>query len=190
MIYSLTAMFLRLATLFIALSVWQCNTQPIPTYKESIIQFNNQLRPQLLGSWQFKQTQVELRKLGWSGNDTGIARDTVLQNLATLSFEPFTGKVYDERLLDLDGSIRFRGRDYPVQVKIYPTRDVSTTKGVMWVALKYDPQINYISEDVKFMESIGLVGVNFNFNTEFGQPVMVLRTIDKGIALAILGKDK
>jgi hypothetical protein len=181
-------MLSRFATMLIVLACWQCSPPPAPSHAELVAQFNNQLRPQLLGSWQFKQVQVSATKLGWSPNYTGITRDTTLQNLAEMILEPFTEKVFDERVLNLGGSLRFQGRAYPIEVKVYPMLNVAKTKGVMWVAFKYDPQIDYNSADVKFMESLGLVNANFNFDTEFGQPFLTLQTTDKGLALASLVK--
>lgn len=183
-------MLSRLATMLIALAFWQCSPPPAPSYAELVVQFNNQLRPQLLGSWQFKQVHVSATKLGWSPNFTGITKDTTLQNLAALTLEPFTGKVLDERVLNLGGRLRFQGRLYPIEVKVYPMLNVANTKGVMWVAFKYDPQIDYNSAEVKFMKSLGLVDSNFNFDTEFGQPFLTLQTTDKGLASASLFKTR
>lgn len=183
----------RYAMLLIPILLWQCSPPPEPTYTELTIQYINQLRPQLLGTWQFKQTQIEAKKLRsnrYSKNYTGIVKDTVLQNMATLNLEPFSGKVYDERVLNLDGSIRFRGKLYPVEVRIYPIRN-EMQKGIMWVAFKHVPNqvIDYDSDDAKYIDTIGLVGVNFNLNTELGQPSMTLKTNDTAITQANLVKE-
>lgn len=183
-------MFSRIITLIVAFSFWQCSSPTVPTYKELAIQFVNQLRPRLIGSWQFKQTQIDAKKLNWSSNYTGIQEDTVLQNLATLTLGPFSGKVYDERLLDLDGSIRFREKEYPVEVRIYPTHIDTGKQGIMMVFFKHNPQIDYNTANVRFMESIGLVGVNFRFVIGPESSTMMLQTEDKGIASANLIKDK
>lgn len=182
-------MNLRLTLLALCLCFSQCRQQNEPTPTELTIKFVDELRPQFLGIWYIREAQIKYRELAPVYYPTGITRDTLLRDLATVTFQPAPATTSDPRVLRLDGMIRFRSKDYPIQAELYPFQNAGLQKGVMFVNFNFGETINdFPPADIDYLYGIGLVGDNFAIDIVLGEPTMTWRGLGRAITSAILYK--
>lgn len=183
-------MCLRFIVIACCFCFWGCDlrkTTPTPT--ELTIQFNNQLRPQLVGTWQLRHAQISSKKQVAVYHSTGITKDTVLKEVAVITLVAWSGEVVDERILHLGGTLQFRAKDYPIHVKLWPIQNNTKTKGVLFIDYHYQQGLNLNPSDADYLYSIGLIGENFNLETELGDSTMTWKGLNRAIVAANFTKN-
>jgi hypothetical protein len=184
-------MFLRFIFIACCFCFWGCDsakTDPTPT--ELTIQFVNQLRPQLVGTWQLRHAQISSKKQVSVYHSTGITKDTLLKEVATLMLVAWSDEVVDERILHLGGTLRFRAKDYPIHIKLWPNQNNPKTKGFLFIDYHYQQGLNLNTADADYLSAIGLIGENFNLETELGDSTMTWKGLNRAIVAANFTKNK
>ncbi|GAB3796966.1 hypothetical protein GCM10028819_15550 [Spirosoma humi] len=180
----------RLVVLALCFFFSQCRQQESgPTPTELTIKFVNELRPKLIGTWQMRQAQISHKNLVSVYYSTGITKDTLLQDLAILSLQPSSGIQSDARILELEGSLQFRAKEYPIYAKLYPIQNDTKLIGTMFVDFNFkEAGLNITSPEVDYLQSIGLIGENFSVETTLGESSMTWRGLNRAIVSASLHK--
>lgn len=183
-------MCLRLISIACCFCFWGCDsakTNPTPT--ELTIQFINQLRPQLVGTWQLRHAQISVQKQVAVYHSTRITKDTLLKEVATLTLVSWSDEVGDKRVLHLGGTLRFRAKDYPIHVQLWPTQNNPKTKGMLFIDYHYQPGLNLTTADADYLSAIGLIGENFSLETELGDSTMAWKGLNRAIVSANFTKN-
>ncbi|GAB4013306.1 hypothetical protein GCM10028808_32000 [Spirosoma migulaei] len=179
-------MDVRLALLAVCLCFSQCRQQGnAPTPTELTIKFVDELRPQLVGTWEIRQAQVSHKNLVPVYYSTGITKDTLLQDVATLNLWPSSEKQIDGRILELEGTLQFRATEYPIKAKLWPRQNDPKSKGTLFLNFAYkESGVTLIPQEVDYLQSIGLIGDNFSVETVLGEPTMTWRGLNRAIISA------
>lgn len=183
-------MNVRLVVLAVSLCFSQCSKQEIkPTPTELTVKFVNELRPQFVGTWQIRQAQINYEELVSVYYSTGIRKDTLLQDLAVLSFRASSEKPSDGRVLELEGTLQFRAKEYPIYAKLYPTQNSTKRKGTLFMDYNFKGgNIDIASPEVDYLKSIGLIGDNLTVETTPDGSAMIWRGLSRAIVVANLYK--
>lgn len=192
------SLFLLLAVGF---GLGQCTLSgppPAPAridYDQESVKLMNELTPQMSGTWQLRRVEVKRQTYNNLQAQAGIRKDTVLQDLATLTLKPATKPRYmpkNDRHAEFEGRIQRNGRSYPVSLYM------SAEHG--WLAKKTGPQAYFsfgfffptephITEpEEALLSNLGLVDDVFTLETTVGQPTMIWKGLSRGISQIDLQK--
>ncbi|WP_460965847.1 hypothetical protein [Spirosoma litoris] len=168
----------------------QCQQKELLSPSEQTAKFVDELKPQLIGSWVIQQAQIDHKKLLSLQYPVAIIKDTLIQNLATLTFQASSQIISDKRILELEGVLNFRNVALPIYAKIYPIQNNSKLKGTMFLTYNFkgvDDRVT--SAEVDYLQSIGLTGDNFHVEINQDNPLMVWRGLNRAIVYANLHKN-
>jgi hypothetical protein len=183
-------MYLRLIVIACCFCFWGCDSAKTnPTPSELTIQYINQLRPQLVGTWQLRHAQISSQKQVAVYHSTGITKDTLLKEVATLTLIHWEGEVSDKRILHLGGTLQFRAKDYPIHIKLWPTQNDPKMKGFLFIDYHYQRGLNLTTADSDYLSAIGLIGENFSLETELGSSTMTWKGLNQAIVSANFTKN-
>lgn len=147
-----------------------------------------ELAPQVVGRWTLQQVYIKSQSYNYDQKQLKLTRDTVFQNLATLTVRPASRlriSSADPRHPEFEGTIEFRTKTYPVYfyLRANPERLVNAQGPQAFFNFDYAfPNGTRIPEaEETFLDNLGLVGEVFSLETVSKQPKMVWRGLNRGI---------
>lgn len=184
-----------LRTLLLSTSVWwsACSQRSTPAPKLDYDQASRALMqtvaPQLVGTWTLRQVQVTRQPLNYYQNLLAIKRDTLFQDLATLTLAPAKTprqQPADARYPEVEGQLHFRGHDYPVyfQLRAHPDQVVDQQGPQALFLLETNYPVGSRQRDAgeEWLTHLGLLGDNYSLELVAGQPRIYWRGLSRGVS--------
>jgi hypothetical protein len=183
---------MKIRSLILAVGLYcclSCQQSHLPSLKETQMRMIDEFKVLLSGTWQIQQAQIQRNELIDINYPTGIFKDTVLQNLATLQMQPATQQS-DDRILTLEGTLLFQNQLLPVQLKFYPhpSKD-APSQGVVYISLGVTAlNTPLLKTAISYLTAIGLLDENFSITTAHPQPTMTWQGLNRAMVEAKLQK--
>jgi hypothetical protein len=166
----------------------QEDAAPIINYDQASIALMEKLAPQVVGDWELRQVNVKIQSHNWGQKQLGLTRDTVFQNLATMTIRTAAvprANPRDARYPDFEGSITYKSKTYPIYFKLmanaeYIIRDQGPQA---FFLLEYNfPVGTRLREPQEiFLDNLGLTGDNYSLELVAGQLRMTWRGLNRGV---------
>lgn len=166
-----------------------CQQNSLPSLQEEQRRRIEEFKVQLSGTWQIQQAQIKRSELTDINYSTGISKDTVIQNLATLQMQPATLQS-DDRILTLEGTLQFQNQLLPVHLKFYPhpSKD-APSQGILFISLgTYAPNTPLPQATISYLTTIGFLEENFSIKTTLPQSTMTWQGLNRAMVEAKLQK--
>jgi hypothetical protein len=188
-------MNLRLVVLFFCVGLGGCAPQePVLTPTEQTIKFVDELRPLFVGAWRIEQIQLSAERLKTVYNPLNIRKDTLLQDVATVTIGPAVERPYgDPRVLKLEGNLTFRTIAFPIRISLSPQQNGGITKGTLNLMTNFTELTTTTispaqSTAIGYLQDVGLLTDNFSVDLVPGQPRMTWRGLNRGITSVSLSR--
>ena len=191
-------------TLFFSLMISGCfvqcapsDSEPTPTLDELSVQLMNELKPQLEGTWEIRQVQINYKELGYFQSSPEITKDTLLPYLATVTLQSAAGPNQrtpkDSRYGEFTGTIQFRTKTYPIYglLSAGPNRLTNKQKLQGYLGLQFDfpvGDVHFTSPEEDYLRGIGLFNDTFAVEIMSDQPTMLWKGLNRAITSAAVQK--
>lgn len=176
----------------ISLLFGQC-TQPesaapkIDFDKESV-KLMSGIAPKLIGKWTMQEVAIRYKKGDYYQNQAQITKDTVLENIATLTINPVSKSRYDPpqaKHPEFEGSIQYGTKTYPIYFSLLASagRIVNKTGPQASFLFEYNFPIgsHLVEPEEAYLKNVGIVNDNYSVEIVDGQPVMIWRGANRGV---------
>lgn len=177
----LTKRLVGYGTSLVSLLCLQCTpgAAPKPDYDQLAAQVMTELKPQLVGTWTFRQVWVSPNGLNRL-NRLNLSKDSTFQDLAVLTIVPAAKPRMtpaDPKRSEYDGTIQYKNRIYPIQFDMWagPRVYSPTQQGpqaFLLFSYRFPDSSHRAEPEEIFLEKLGLIDENFSLETTAGQPTM------------------
>ena len=159
---------------------------PKPDYDRESARIIQALRPVVAGDWVLRRVFIKAQAGHYGQAKLGIRRDTVFQDLATLTLQPPpAGSAVSDPRSPIVGSLRFRSKTYPVRLELLaaPERVVNNKGPQVFFLLQTNFPIGSrpTESEEQFLDYLGLLSENFSLEVTDEQPGMTWRGLNRGI---------
>ncbi|MDF7815220.1 hypothetical protein [Hymenobacter sp. YC55] len=184
--------YFRLPVLLLGIVFAQCTgtaeVVPAVDYDQVSQELMQALAPQLVGTWTLRQVHVSFQRGAYYQAQIPIIRDTLFQDLATLTIRPaqtLRKSSPDKRYPEFEGTLLFRSKSYPVyfELRAHPDRVVQQQgpQALFMLETNFPVGSRIMEPEEQFLRNLGLLGDNYSLDLIDGQPTMIWRGLSRGV---------
>ena len=164
---------------------------PAPDYDQISAAIMTATAPQLLGNWALREVHVTYQTYNAGQHELKIKRDTVYQQLATLTIRragQSRSTPPDVRYPDFEGELHYQTKTYPVQftLRAAPDRIVANKgpQGIFFLDYNFPIGSHPTEPEEHFLQyQLGLLGDNYLLEVSPQQPnSMTWRGLNRGVS--------